>query len=270
MYDLEGKVALVTGAGAPRGIGRAIALRLAAEGADLVVNDLPGATRSPVDDVVAEVEAAGSRAISAPADVSDASQVDDMVARALDTFGRIHILVNNAASRPGRDRVPVIELEEEAWDLVQRVNSKGTFLCSRAVARHMVGRGGGGKIVNISSRRGLQGAALYAAYSSSKFAIIGFTQSLALELAPHKINVNAVCPGMVDTDRIADIAGAMRPPGESVEEHRSRMLEERAAQIPIGRVAEGEDIAGVVAFLSSSESDYITGLAVNLSGGLQL
>ncbi len=150
MYNLEGKVALVTGAGGKHGIGRSIAMRLAQEGANVVVNDLEppseNARRSGwhgVPDVVKEIEALGRGALGILADVSLAAEVERMVSETLERFGRIDILVNNAASRPGRDRVPVVELEEDAWDLVQRVNVRGTFLCSRAVARDMIRRGSG-------------------------------------------------------------------------------------------------------------------------------
>ena len=275
MYGLEGKVALVTGAGAEQGIGRAIAMRLAAEGADVVVNDLAGPASGDgawggVEAVVREIEDAGRQAMSVLADVADAAQVDEMVRRVVDELGRIDILVNNAASRPGRDRVPVVELDEAAWDLVQRVNVRGTFLCCRAVARRMIDGGRGGKIVNMSSSKGKQGAARYAAYSASKFAVIGLTQSLALELAPHRINVNAVCPGMVDTDRLRHIAAVLKPEGVTAEEQHERMLEERAAEIPLGRVALGDDVAATVAFLASPESDYLTGLAINVAGGAKM
>lgn len=275
MYDLSGKVALVTGAGGERGIGRAIATRLASEGARVAVNDVEGQPTKGdrwrgVESVVQEIQAAGGEAMGVTADVADAAEVEEMTERVVDRFGRIDILVNNAGSRPGRDRVAVVDLEESDWDEVHRVNVKGVFLCSRAAARRMIDQGGGGKIVNMSSSRGKQGAALYAAYASSKFAVIGFTQSLALELAPHRINVNAVCPGMVDTDRIGLIAAALKPEGESAEEHHERMLRERSAQIPLGRVAEAEDVAKTVAFLASPESDYLTGLSISVTGGMQM
>ena len=277
MYDLDGKVAVVTGAGGKQGIGRAIAMRLAQEGADVVINDLdaPSSTsRSStwrgVPDVVKEIHALGRGALGNLADVSDAAQVERMVSETLERFGHIDILVNNAASRPGGDRVPVVDMEEDAWDLVQRVNVKGTYLCSRAVAREMILHGNGGKILIISSTKGKRGEACFAAYSASKFAVIGFGQSLALELAPHQIQVNIICPGMVETERISDMAAAMARKGGAVEEHRSQMLRERAAEIPLGRVAEGADIARVAAFLASSESDYMTGLAISVTGGTQL
>ncbi len=277
MYNLEGKVALVTGAGGKQGIGRAIAMRLAQEGADVVVNDLraPSEDAPPsgwrgVADVVEGIEALGRSALGILADVSEAAQVQRMVGETLERFGRIDILVNNAASRPGRDRVPVVELEEEAWDLVQRVNVKGTFLCSRAVAREMIRRGNGGKILIISSTRGKRGAACYAAYSASKFAVLGFGQALALELAPHQIQVNTICPGLVETERISAMAAAMAQEGEAEEDRRAQMLRERAEEVPLGRVAEGADIARTAAFLASSESDYLTGLAISVTGGTQL
>ncbi len=274
MYDINGKVALVTGAGGERGIGRAIAIRLAEEGADVVVNDVaqnPYADRQSgwggVPDVVREIESLGRQAIGITTDVTDSNQVADMVRRAMDRFGHINILVNNAGSRPGRDRVPVVDLEEDDWDLVQRVNVKGTFLCSRAVAREMIGQELGGKIIVISSSAGKRGRARFAAYCASKFALIGFTQSLALELAPHRINVNAICPGWVDTERQDYISAALASEGESAEEFRAQRVRESALATPLGRVADASDIARMAAFLASAESDYLTGLSVSVSGG---
>ena len=281
MYDLNNKVAIVTGAGGRRGIGRAIALRLAQEGADVVVTDIqrgPGAIR-PADrqagwqglpSVVSEIEALGRQALAVYSDVSDSAQVADMVSQTLERFGHIDILVNNAGSQPGRDRVPVVELEEDAFDEVQRVNVKGTYLCSKAVARHMIARGGGGKIIVISSGAGKRGRARYAAYCASKFALIGFTQSLAEELASYRINVNAICPGLVDTERVDFIAAALAPTGESAGEYRAQMIQERAVAIPLGRVATGDDIARMAAFLASSEADYLTGLSISVSGGSEM
>ena len=274
MYDLSGKVALVTGAGGERGFGRAIATRLSREGADVAVNDIaanpygagPGGWGG-LDAVVREIEAAGRGALGVVADVSDSAQVDRMTGQVLDRFGRIDVLVCNAGSRPGRDRVPVVELSEEAFDEVQRVNVKGTFLCSRAVARHMLERGGGGKIIVISSVAGKRGVAWYAAYSASKFALVGFTQSLAQELGPAGVNVNAICPGLAETERAMHIAEAVRPEGTSAEEQLARMVIERSARTPLGRVTEAGDVASVAAFLASAESDFLTGLALSVSGG---
>ena len=281
MYDLNGKVAIVTGAGGRHGIGRAIALRLAQEGADVVVTDIQSSLENmrPADSkagwralpsVVEEIEALGRQGLGLYSDVSDSAQVTDMVGRTLEQFGRIDILVNNAGSQPGPDRVLVVDLEESAFDEVMRVNVRGTYLCSKAVAQHMIGRGGGGKIIVISSGAGKRGRARFAAYCASKFALIGFTQSLAQELGEHKINVNAICPGLVDTERTDFIAAALAPEGQSAEEHRVLMIRERSEAIPLGRVAAGEDIARTAAFLASSESDYLTGLSISVAGGSEM
>lgn len=281
MYDLSGKVALVTGAGGRHGIGRAIATRLAGEGADVVVTDVRQSLDAiRVEDrqagweglpsVVSEIESLGRRSLGLFSDVSDSAQVQDMVDRTVEQFGHIDILVNNAGSRPGRDRVLVVDLEEDAFDEVMRVNVRGTYLASRAVARHMIARGGGGKVIIISSGAGKQGIARYAAYCASKFALVGFTQALAHEMAPHNVNVNAICPGLVDTERVDFIAAALAPEGQSAEEHRALMVRDRNERVPLGRIAQGDDIARMAAFLSSSESDYMTGLSISVSGGSQM
>ena len=281
MYDLSGKVAIVTGAGGRHGIGRAIATRLAREGADVVVTDIPQsveAIRSQdraegwegLPSVVQEIEAAGRQAWGLFSDVADSGQVEEMVGQVLARFGHIDILVNNAGSRPGRDRVPVVELEEDAFDEVMRVNVRGTYLCSRAVARHMIARQQGGKIIIISSGAGKRGIARYAVYCASKFALVGFTQALAQEMAPHRVNVNAICPGLVDTERVDFIAAALAAEGQSAEEHRAMMVRERSTRVPMGRIAQGEDIARLAAFLSSTESDYMTGLSISVSGGSEM
>jgi NAD(P)-dependent dehydrogenase (short-subunit alcohol dehydrogenase family) len=277
LYDLEGKVALVTGAGGKEGLGRAIALRLAQEGADVVVNDIvgdgnvaerPGAPDwGGLPDVVREIEALGRGALGVVADVSHTGQVDRMVVQALGRFGHIDILVNNAGALAGRDRVPVVELEEDAWDLVQRVNVKGTFLCCRAVARAMIEQGQGGKIINISSVAGKRGMARFAAYCASKFAVRGFTQSLALELAPHRINVNAVCPGLIETERVDDMAAALAPAGVPKEAYRRQMVEQWTSGTPWGRIGQPADVAQVAAFLASAQSDYLTGVSITVAGG---
>jgi NAD(P)-dependent dehydrogenase (short-subunit alcohol dehydrogenase family) len=275
MYDLDGKVAIVTGAGGKRGIGRAIATRLASEGADVVVTDI---VRPPLqqdeadgwkglDSVVAEIETLGRRALGLFSDVADSGQVREMVERTLSAFGKIDILVCNAGSQPGGDRKLLVDTEEADFDLVQRVNVKGTFLCCKEVCRHMVERGGPGKIVIMSSRAGKQGTARYSSYCASKFALIGITQSLALEMAPHRVNVNAICPGLVDTERVYYIADAVRPEDVSAEDYRQVMLEERARVTPLGRAAMADDIANTAAFLCSAESDYLTGLSISVSGG---
>ncbi|MFN0076818.1 MAG: SDR family NAD(P)-dependent oxidoreductase [Prosthecobacter sp.] len=278
MYNLKGKVALVTGAGGERGIGRAIALRLAQEGADVAVNDIhaalaPGSSWGGMAQVVGEIEALGRRSVGIVADIGDATQVQAMIDQVIATFGRIDILINNAAARAGRDRVPVVELDEADWDRVQRINAKGTFLCSQAAARAMLAdptSARGGRIINIASTAGKNGSARYAAYCASKFAVVGFTQSLAQELAPHGINVNAVCPSLVVTERIDDIATALAPSNLTPEDQRAALITRASGLSPLGRMAEVNDVSALAAFLASSESDYLTGLAISVAGGGQM
>jgi len=273
MYDLNGKVALVTGAGGEQGLGRAIAVRLAREGADVVVNDLapkPYAKQSDwpgLPAVVEEIEQLGRRALGVVADVSEPDAVDAMVAESVEKMGRIDILVNNAGMRAGRDRVPVVELEVEVWDRLQRVNVRGMFLCSRAAARHMLERGGGGKIINMSSVSGKRGRARFAAYCTSKFAIIGFTQALAAELAGAGVNVNAICPGVVETERLAALSSSLMPDASAAEAEKA-FVDKILAGTPIGRLAAPTDVANMAAFLASSQSDYLTGLSITVAGGL--
>lgn len=275
MYNLNGKVALVTGAGGKNGIGRSIATRLAKEGADIAVNDLTEHPYAADDsewnglpDVVSEIEAMGRTALSVVADVSDAKQVSEMVNRTVTHFGRIDILVNNAGTKAGKDRVPVVDLVEEDWDRVQNVNVKGVFLCCQAVARQLIKQGTGGKIINLSSITGKQGSARYAAYCASKFAVIGLTQSLAHELAPYQVNVNAICPSLVDTERVAHLAAATMPDDLSAEEQRAEFARRSESIVPLGRLAKGADVANMAAFLASDESSYMTGLSITVSGGL--
>jgi NAD(P)-dependent dehydrogenase (short-subunit alcohol dehydrogenase family) len=270
MYNLDGKVALVTGAGGERGIGRAIAVRLAQEGANVVVNDLYAEGRGNwggMPAVVEEIKALGRDAIGVTGSVDDSDQVDAMVDAALAKFGRIDILVNNAGALAGSDRVPVVELAESDFDRVIAVNLKGTFLVSRAVARHMLSREPGGKIINISSVSGKKGSARFAAYCSSKFGVIGLTQVLAQELAPHRINVNAICPSLVETERVFGMASALKPEGMSTEEYRDVMVERSNAGVPLGRIAQADDAARTAAWLASDQSEYITGESIILSGG---
>ncbi len=274
MYNLNGRVALVTGAGGKNGIGRAIATRLAKEGADVAVNDITehpyAADQSDwqgLPDVVREIEAMGQSAISVVADVADATQVKEMVDQTVAHFGKIDILVNNAGTIAGKDRVPVVDLAEEDWDRVQRVNVKGVFLCSQAVARHLIAQGTGGKIINMSSVTGKRGSARFAAYSASKFAVIGFTQSLASELAPYQVNVNAICPGLVDTERFGHLASVLMPQNLSADEQLAEYARRSEAAVPIGRLAEGADVAKMTAFLASDEAAYLSGVSITVSGG---
>jgi NAD(P)-dependent dehydrogenase (short-subunit alcohol dehydrogenase family) len=278
MNDLQGKVALVTGAGGERGIGRAIAMRLAAAGADVVVTDV---TESPASatgwqglrQVVTEIERLGRRAAGIVADVGEAAEVQRMVDEAVGRLGRIDILVNNAAARAAGDRVPVVDLDESDWDRVQRTNVRGTFLCCRAVARHMLARAGGcqgGRIINIASTAGKTGIARYGAYCASKFAVIGLTQSLAQELAPKGVTVNAICPSLVATERVDDIAAALTPAASTGGDHRQALINDAVGRAPLGRLADVQDVASLAAFLASPQAGYLTGLAISVAGGTHM
>ena len=272
MYNLDGKVALVTGAGGEQGIGRAIATRLAQEGADVVVSDYTANPKNTthwagLPDVVREIEGLGRQALAIEADVTDRDQVNSMVQQTLSTFGGIDILVNNAGIPAGRDRVPFVELQEEVWDQVIRVNLKGTFLCCKAVIPVMIDQGRGGTILNMSSISGKYGFARFAAYNASKFGIRGLTQSLAKELGVHGIFVHALCPGTILTERYTDLAGALAPEGVSAEEHLETMIKRTEQSNPLGRAGTPADVAQVAAYLISSESGYLTGLSIPIDGG---
>jgi 3-oxoacyl-[acyl-carrier protein] reductase len=273
---LTGKVALVSGCGRARGFGRAIARRLAQAGADLILTDVsqnglkvveskPDDEETGLDRAVEEIQRMGGRASYAIADVRSHESVNAAVDKALKAFGRLDILVNNAAAAPGADRVPFVDLSEDAWDTVIDTNLKGPFLLTRAVAAVMLRQGVGGRIINIASTTGKIPYARMAAYSASKAGLLGLSRAMALELAPAKITVNAVCPGVSDTERI-DYVGRL-PDGNFDPELRTRRLAERAAGIPLGRVATPEDVASVVAFLASDDAAYLTGEFINIAGG---
>jgi NAD(P)-dependent dehydrogenase (short-subunit alcohol dehydrogenase family) len=248
MYALNERVGLVTGGGA--GIGREIARRFAREGMAVAVLDRDGA--------VAESIAAEIGGLAVTADVTSEAEVSRAVETVLTRFSRIDVLVNNAGvAWMG----PALETPLEALHAMLRVNVEGVFIVSRAVLPHMIARRSG-SIVNLTSWAGKTGNAFFAGYSASKFAVIGLTQSLAREMAPHGIRVNAICPGIVvDTAMRTAIEAQQRQYGlpETAEREKS---------IPIGRVSVPEDVARVAAFLASDESSYMTGESINLSGGL--
>ncbi len=273
--SLEGKVAIVTGGG--HGIGRGIALRLAKEGACVAVVDINAKTPREVAEEIEKIE---RQAIPIVADLTKNIEVENMVNTTIEEFGRIDILINNAGGVPGKGPereqfMSILETDEKDWDNTIQANLKTTFLCSKAVAKHMVAQKSG-KIVNISSVGGitygtLGGARttygpkpLIAAYGAAKAGILSFTRSLARELLPYHINVNAICPGLIDTplsDRSSEELAKLQ--GITLEEARER----RISAIPWGRMGTPEDIAAVVAFLASSDADFITGEEIIVSGG---
>ncbi len=273
---LDGKVAFVSGAAAKRGMGRAVAVRLAREGADVVVSDKYAAPKSAwtgdenwkgLEDVVKEIEALGRKAMAAVAGVENSREVDEAVNAAINKFGKIDILVNCAGTR-GPVGVPVVDGKEADWRLQFDVNALGPFIVSRAVAKDMIRRNQGGRIVHIASAAGKLGVPGSAAYAASKWAVIGFVQSLALELAPYKINVNAINPGFFATNlRDEDATARSRKAGITIEEFREDEYKKLLTMIPLKRMGKVEDIANLIFFLVSEQSEYMTGQAINITGG---
>jgi NAD(P)-dependent dehydrogenase (short-subunit alcohol dehydrogenase family) len=274
---LSGKVALVTGAGGRRGIGRSTALRLAQEGADIVVVDIPWSksfravdergTWKGVHSVVEELQALGVRALGLEASVAIEAEVQGAVHHALGMFGQIDILVANAAARPGLDRVPVTDLKEEELRRVLDVNLIGSFFCCKAVGQHMMQRQQGAVAI-VSSQSARIGKARLAAYAASKFGQTGLMQAFAHEMGPYGVRVNAVCPGLIDTARVDWSAQTATGSGQADE--RDRMVAEGVRGIPLGRIGTPEDVAATIAFLCSDDARHITGQSIGIDGGSRM
>ena len=202
-------------------------------------------------------------------DLSNDGEIHGMVDQVVGRFNQIDIMVNNARAIIGRDKVPVTELARDVWDHFMAINTTAVVVCTQAVSRKMVSRGKGGRIINIASNAGKQASAMGAAYSASKFAVLGLTQASALDLARYDITVNAVCPGPINTDRMSYWERSRaEEQGISLEEFRGRIVDEAGESTPMGRIAEAEDVANMVAFLSSEDASFITGQAYNVNGGL--
>ncbi len=246
--QLENKIALITGAGS--GIGKAIALEMAKDGAHIAINDL---TSEPAEITAKEVEALGRDTLVLPADVADPTQVNAMVQQTLDRFGQIDILVNNAGIYIPQDG-GFTAITDEAWKRILDVNLNGPFYCSRAVVKDMMARKQGGKIINISSVQAEVAHFDASAYQPSKAAVVMLTRTMAVELAPYKINVNAIGPGAIASEGM----GASLSP-EVIEAYRKR--------IPWGARGYTRDIGTVAAFLASEDARYITGQIIYVDGG---
>lgn len=251
MFELTGKVALVTGGS--RGIGRGIALALSQQGADVAVNFVSQEEEAQV--VAREITQMGRRSLVVRADVSQKTPVEEMVASVVANLGKIDILVNNAGIAVFK---PFLEMSEEEWDTMLDINLKGQFLVAQAVVREMVKQGQGGKIINITSiaSGGLGiGFSNIAHYCASKGGVVALTEALAVELAPQKINVNAIAPGVIDTNMT-----------KMVKEN-PQMMTGIMVRVPWGRMGKPNDVAAAAVFLASAEADYLTGTVIYVDGG---
>ena len=265
MGALDGKVALVTGAGRLRGIGRATALALAELGADVVVT---GTGRDPstypedekkagwrdVESTAEQIRAHGRRAHTWTGDISKSEAAGRLVDSVMATFGRLDVLVNNAAYPRGNDRVPLPDLDEDVWRKVLEIKLTGAFLLCKRIVPIMVQQKWG-RIINLSSVAGKRGSPNTAAYNAANFGIQGLTQSLAMEVARHGVTVNAVCPGTIDTARM-DVLG------------RGDGWQRQLDRIPMGRAASDEEVAGLIGFLCSPAAAFMTGQSINIDGGV--
>ncbi len=266
LSGLENKVAVVTGGGRMRSIGRPIAVELAEAGCDIV---LTGTGRAPenypdeekaagwrdIHSVAEEVEATGRRALALVSDVADYGSVESLLQQTLDKFGRADFVINNAGAARGADRVPVVDLDPELWRVVIDVNLTGAFYMSQVFGRHLIAQGEGGAIINISSIAGKMLGPNTAAYAASKAGLQALNASMAQEIGRYGVRVNAICPGIIDTSRMDDLGR-----GETWE----GMIRTR---IPMGRAGEGADIAHITTFLCSDEGEWITGQSYNVDGG---
>lgn len=269
--DLNGKTALITGGA--RGIGRAIAVALAREGANVAVSDICKATgfdtgyklstRDDLNVTVEEIKACGRKSLAIEADVTRAGEVQAMVNKVREELGPIDILVNNA----GLVTIGSIsKMTEEQWDSIMAVNTKGIFLCSKAVVPQMIAQKSG-KIINISSVAGKKGMAGMTVYCASKFAVIGFTQALAQEVARHNVTVNAICPGILPTAMWSDYLSYAVAPLVNVEAHEA--TDRYARQyIPQGKTQSPEDIAQAALYLCKADS--VTGISLSVAGGMEM
>mgnify|MGYP001247597814 CR=1 FL=1 len=276
MKELTGKTAVITGSGRDGGIGKGIALAFADAGCNVVISDL-GETNDPrfgedhigttaeMTAIVQEAKIKGINAIGVPCDIRSETAVKNLVSTTIESFGSLDILVNNAGV--GFLMEPLVEFKEESWDAVLDVNLKGAFLCTKHSAKQMIDKGRGGRIINIASQAAKSGFPFAAAYTASKHGMVGLTRSNAVELGQHKITVNAVCPNHITTGL-----------GQWQNEFFSKKmginyddyLQGIRDRVPLGRVGMVDDIAKACLFLASDQAEYITGEALNVSGGEEM
>jgi len=276
MSTLSGKVALITGAGRHKGLGEAMAKRLAKDGASVVITDI-GVAKGPqfekqhigtsdeMNEIVAEIQKAGGKAAAIVCDVLDEKSVEAAVAFTVKQFGRLDVMINNAGI--GYLMTDILTLEQKDWDAVVNVNLRGCFFGTKHAAKQMIKQGGGGRIINTASQAAKRGFAGAAAYVSSKHGLVGLTRTSALEFGKHGIRVNAICPNHVTTGL-----------GDWQNKHFSALggqthdqyMDAMRSRIPLGREGKASDIAAMAAFLCSDDADYLTGQCLDVSGGEEM
>ena len=263
-YDFDGKVAFVTGAA--RGQGHSHALRYAENGANVVATDICATPdessyelsgREQLEETVSAVEERGGRALGLELDVTDEAQVEAAVEQTIDEFGRIDVLANNAGIAPPSS---LMDLDEQTWDATLDVNLKGMWLCAKHVGTQMIEQGDGGRIVNTSSDAGLGSSPGLGHYTAAKHGVIGLTQTLAWELAPHDITVNAVCPAAVDTPMTGGIV-------EGIDEEMGEIAERSSPDPELTEIIQPEDVSAAFMWLSSEDARFVTGIALPVAAG---
>jgi SDR family mycofactocin-dependent oxidoreductase len=263
-YDFDGRVAFVTGAA--RGQGRSHALRYAENGADVVATDICETSeaskyelsgREQLEETVELIEERGREGLAIEMDVADEAAVESAVGEALETFGRIDVLANNAGVAPVEG---LMELDERTWDLALDVNLKGMWLCAKHVGKHMIERGGGGAIVNTSSTAGLAASPGLGHYTAAKHGVLGLTKTLAAELAPYDVRVNAVCPTAVDTEMTSGIV-------ETIDEDIAAIAEQSGPDNLFTEILQPEDVSAAFLWLSSEDARFVTGVTLPVAAG---
>lgn len=259
---LNDRVAIVTGGGS--GIGRGVAERFAKEGAKLALVDL---NAEGLEETAALVRAAGSEAECYEADVSQTAAVEGFFAKTVERFGRVDICVNNAGI--GNPPAPIVNMTDEAFDRTIAVNLRGVFLCMRAAGQQMLKQGGGGRIISVASQAGKTGFALLGPYCATKAGVILLTKAMAKEVGASQITVNAVCPGTIDTPLLrGTLDPILNAQGITLEQW--ALTTPGMPPIPLNRIGYPKDVANVITFLASDDADYMTGQAINISGGQEM
>ena len=275
-YGLDGKAALITGAGREGGIGQATAVRLAQEGVNIAVSDICHPMQAypelelgdweGLQKVATQVEAQGAQVLSLRIDVTDEDQVREGVSKVVSTFGRLDILVNNAGGAV--NHTPILDMNSAAWRDTMNMNVTGAFLCTRHAAKEMLRAVGGGRVINISSTNALSGWPGLAHYNAAKAAIISLTQTSAIEFGTSGITVNAVCPGNIDTQMVRN--SYEKAVAEGLISSIEGLYRAMAEEVCLKRVGRPEDVANVIALLCSSDADFVTGQAISVCGGLMI